>query len=319
MNVSIKAISAFAFVAVLLVATVCPAMMVIYGEGKWPMDWPAELSPFRSQARTLDFASAYQETIYEIRFEKRENFEKLWPTILKLKSKGAPLRLSVTREPPQGQSELFVNGSEPMVRIYCPPYNTRSIRELGMASPTEPAWPESVRWRDGTLPEYAAKSYGGDDWVGVLEERPRDPWDWLLAVDEHPRGFRYRARIEIGLEIDGTVIDLNRIPLPADTPIIDRREPADTEKGPQNHTDWLREFLVRVESLRPGATRGELLKVFRAEGGQSTRSSRTYVYNDCKFVKVNVRFKPIDSGRFESPEDVITEISKPFVEWSILD
>ncbi len=319
MSVSIKSISAFAFVVVLLVATVCPAMVTVHGEGRWPMDWPAELSPFRSRARTLGIASAKQETVYEIRFKKRENFEKLWPIILRLKSKAAPLRLRIAREPTQGQDKEFVNGGGPMVRIYCPPYNTRSIRELGMASPTEPAWPESVRWRDGTLPEYAAKSYGGDDWVGVLEERPREPWDWLSVVDERPRGLICRARIEIELVVDGTVIDLNRILLPADAPIIDRRGPADREKGPQTHTDWLREFLVRVESLRPGATRGELLEVFTAEGGLSTRSSRTYVYKDCEFVKVNVRFKPADDGRFESHEDMITEISKPFVEWSILD
>ena len=32
-----------------------------------------------------------------------------------------------------------------------------------------------------------------------------------------------RARIDIELVVDGNIVDLNRIPLPADTPIIDKR------------------------------------------------------------------------------------------------
>ena len=38
-----------------------------------------------------------------------------------------------------------------------------------------------------------------------------------------PWGFMYRARTEIELVVDGRIIDLNRIPLPPETPIIDRR------------------------------------------------------------------------------------------------
>lgn len=37
------------------------------------------------------------------------------------------------------------------------------------------------------------------------------------------KGFYNRARIDIDLVIDGNVIDLNRIPLPAKTPIEDQR------------------------------------------------------------------------------------------------
>jgi hypothetical protein len=37
------------------------------------------------------------------------------------------------------------------------------------------------------------------------------------------RGIMYRARTDIVLIIDGNIVDLNRIPMPADTPIIDRR------------------------------------------------------------------------------------------------
>jgi hypothetical protein len=33
----------------------------------------------------------------------------------------------------------------------------------------------------------------------------------------------FRARVDIVLITDGSIVDLNRIPLPADTPIIDNR------------------------------------------------------------------------------------------------
>lgn len=319
MRASTRAFSATVVVSVLLVAALCQAMSTVYEEGKWPMNWPGELSPFRSRARTIEIAPWNHETVYEISFQKRENFEKLWPIILKLKSKRAPLRLRIATEPPQRQDKQFVSEGGPMVRIYCPPYGNSSIRDLGMASPTEPAWPESVRWRDGTLPEYAAKSDSGDDWVGVLEERRDDPWGWLFVVDEHPPGFRFRARIEIELAVDGTVIDLNRIPLPTDTPIIDRREPPEAVKAPHVHSAWLREILVLIESVRPGATRHELLEIFTTEGGLSTRSSRTYVYKGCRYIKVDVNFRPTDGSRFESPEDIVTKISRPYVAWSIMD
>jgi hypothetical protein len=46
-------------------------------------------------------------------------------------------------------------------------------------------------------------------------------WDYLYGV--RASRVRYRVRTETVLVIDGDVIDLNRIQLPPDTPIIDRR------------------------------------------------------------------------------------------------
>jgi hypothetical protein len=46
---------------------------------------------------------------------------------------------------------------------------------------------------------------------------------WIPVEEEKPRGFMNRARTEIEFVVDGTIIDLNRILLPPDTPIIDRR------------------------------------------------------------------------------------------------
>ena len=40
--------------------------------------------------------------------------------------------------------------------------------------------------------------------------------------DDGEKGFRHRARIDIVLVVDGNIVDLNRMPLPANTPIVDR-------------------------------------------------------------------------------------------------
>jgi len=88
----------------------------------------------------------------------------------------------------------------------------REQEEQGATLRTGPPWPDSILSENGLLPEYvsAEKVDGKMKWVPV--ER-----------GENPAGFLYRARIEIELITDGDVIDLNRIPLPPDTSIIDKR------------------------------------------------------------------------------------------------
>jgi hypothetical protein len=52
----------------------------------------------------------------------------------------------------------------------------------------------------------------------------------------------------------------------------------------------------------------------------STRLWRKYVYKECQYIKVDVKFKAIDNDKAEEkPGDVITEISKPYLEWSIVN
>ena len=88
----------------------------------------------------------------------------------------------------------------------------------------------------------------------------------------------------------------------------------------RNHTKWISKCLMRIQSIKPGATRAELLEVFTTEGGISTTTKRRYVYKECPYIKVDVYFKPIDDGKWpENSGDVITKISKPFLEWSIID
>ena len=44
-------------------------------------------------------------------------------------------------------------------------------------------------------------------------------------------GIMNRARVDLELIIDGKIIDLNRIRIPSDTPIIDKRWPAEEPKS----------------------------------------------------------------------------------------
>jgi len=66
----------------------------------------------------------------------------------------------------------------------------------------------------------------------------------------------------------------------------------------------------------------DLLRVFKEEGGISTREWRRYAYHDCPYIKVDVEFQPVgdpDNKVSQSPKDKIIKISKPFLEWSIMD
>jgi hypothetical protein len=87
------------------------------------------------------------------------------------------------------------------------------------------------------------------------------------------------------------------------------------------HTEWIVKSLKEIESVKVGMTRGDLLKVFGEEGGISTRTWRRYVYHECRYIKVDVEFEPIGEPEkpSQSPRDKIIKISKPFLEWSIMD
>lgn len=88
----------------------------------------------------------------------------------------------------------------------------------------------------------------------------------------------------------------------------------------QKHSEWVAKSLKEMQAVKAGMTRADLLKVFAEEGGLSTREWRTYVYHECPYIKVNVRFEPVaDGGSRESPDDKIVEISKPYLDWSVLD
>jgi hypothetical protein len=83
-------------------------------------------------------------------------------------------------------------------------------------------------------------------------------------------------------------------------------------------TKWIDNVLRSVQTIKVGMTRAELLEVFTTEGGLSFISQRTYVYRQCPHVKVDVKFA-VTNREKELPTDKIVEISRPYLQWSIMD
>ena len=100
--------------------------------------------------------------------------------------------------------------------------------------------------------------------------------------------------------------------------ILPGHEPTATES---EHTAWIDSVLRAAQTIKPGKTRADLLKVFTEEGGKSTRLHRQYVYRGCPYIKVDVDFAAVGAADAtgESPQDKIVKISRPYLEWSIMD
>jgi hypothetical protein len=93
----------------------------------------------------------------------------------------------------------------------------------------------------------------------------------------------------------------------------------------EEHTKWVDHVMRSIATIKPGMTRQDLLQVFAEEGGLSTRTRRTYVYKHCPHIKVEVDFSPVEdlsrnhAPTAENPADRIVKISRPFLEYSIMD
>jgi len=89
-----------------------------------------------------------------------------------------------------------------------------------------------------------------------------------------------------------------------------------------NLTKQVSNVLIECQKIKPGMTRAELLKVFTTEGGISNAQHRTYIYGRCPCIKVDVDFNlsnPQQNVLEERLTDTISKISKPYLDWSILD
>ena len=100
------------------------------------------------------------------------------------------------------------------------------------------------------------------------------------------------------------------------------------ESCAQKNEDWVRDVLAKMETIKPGMTRGELLKLFGTEGGFSNGLRRRFVSRDCAYFKVDVEFEAVgrpghdSDGRVtvdEDPRDIIVKISRPYLQFSIAD
>ena len=213
-----RSVLALAVVTASLIASVCFAMYSVADRGMWPDSWPKPLDRLRAQARTLAHG---QHTVYEIPFAKRAEFESAWPHILTVASDHAPLVLLSSpdkwlgdsiaagvriRCPPTGQLVTF-QGTK--ISIYLP--GSESAIADGKFLKVGPPWPDDIKSQSGALPEYVIIDNG--KWRAFDRKDFGGPNERTIL----------RARTEIELIVDGDIVDLNRIPLPADAPIIDKR------------------------------------------------------------------------------------------------
>ena len=95
-----------------------------------------------------------------------------------------------------------------------------------------------------------------------------------------------------------------------------------------DHLAWVIKVLERMQTIRPGMTREALTKVYATEGGISNGLQRTFVSRDCPYFKIDVVFQAVGrpardgDGRVtldEDPRDLILNISKPYLQFSIID
>jgi len=88
------------------------------------------------------------------------------------------------------------------------------------------------------------------------------------------------------------------------------------------HSEWLARSLREMQTIKPGMTREEFLKVFQEEGGLSNRLQQRFAYCGSPYIKVDVHFEAVgtpDDKLTKSPNDKIAKISTPFLEWPIAD
>ena len=206
-----------AFVA-LAPAVSSHAMYDVSDSGLWPTNWPRGLEPLRKQARTLRHDQC---TMYEIPFTSRQQFQAVWPHILAVKSPEAPIILL------KGPNDRLGKTIKAGVRILAPltgelispkgghyPPGAEGVVTNIQLLKIGPPWPDTVKSKSGALPEFVIYDAGRWAAYSVQDRKTNAPVYEPLIM---------RARIDLELVVDGDVVDLNRIPLPAETPIVDRR------------------------------------------------------------------------------------------------
>jgi hypothetical protein len=200
--------SLFRKVRTLMVAVAVPSALAlasttIVGTGRWPHSWPRQLDGLRSRATTLDVGWGNQETVYEIPFATRQEFEAAWPHLLSLRSQGAPIIVQ------PGPSQYYLR-TGPTIKagvLVLWPSAGGPLLPDGTMLRSGPPWPESIKSPSGELPEYVVAENG----------------KWVPYMGQTNVGFYHRARVDIVLIADGEIVDTNRVAFPKDVQVVPGR------------------------------------------------------------------------------------------------
>jgi hypothetical protein len=78
-----------------------------------------------------------------------------------------------------------------------------------------------------------------------------------------------------------------------------------------------------ANQLKPGAKRRDVEKQFRVDGGVQVPESTRYVFAKCPYIKVQIDFDLAGARKhgmlLESPEDTVTKVSVPYLEYPAQD
>jgi hypothetical protein len=187
--------------------------MIVESGGRWPKTWPSELEPFRARANTGQLYAGSTATVYEIEFKSAQEFNRVWPALLKVKSKKAPIVFVAAT---QGTTSAGGEPMQPQVHIVCPTQGTYKRKADGSYSHKGP-WTKDIKAdANGVLPQFVEFFEQEGKWKIVEDPEKLDPMHRPLE----------QARVEMVLYVDGEVINPDRISLPADTPVKNLRTPA---------------------------------------------------------------------------------------------
>jgi hypothetical protein len=97
---------------------------------------------------------------------------------------------------------------------------------------------------------------------------------------------------------------------------------ANAEPCAQNHEAWLKQVSEKMETIKPGMTRWDLVRVLRTEGtprrtfriggGPPGVLRESFVSQDCPYLRIDVEL----SGRDDPIQDVIVKVSKPYLQFA---
>jgi hypothetical protein len=84
---------------------------------------------------------------------------------------------------------------------------------------------------------------------------------------------------------------------------------------------FVQDALRDSQKIEVGATRREIEQQWTADGGMQFREETRYLYRSCEYIRVDIKFKlnnPPDGFEF-SPDDIVAEVSKPYLAYPTAD
>ena len=78
---------------------------------------------------------------------------------------------------------------------------------------------------------------------------------------------------------------------------------------------WIADVISKIQSIQPGMTRADLIRLFDEDGG-TLRNQSQYALRECAYIKIIVNFQlpGAAAGNEGWSHDRITTVSKPFLE-----